>query len=107
MLALEAAKPEDVGGTGDWPARGAWYEVDVVDGPGPQQVQSRFDARGWSPAEQAVMATLLAAGAAHGQRWAAAPTLGGVASGAATGERPGEREEREIFVVVCVKCCFS
>jgi hypothetical protein len=48
-----------------------------MDGPGLQRVQSRFDTRGWSPAEWAVMATLLEAGAAHGQRWAAAPALGG------------------------------
>jgi len=33
--------------------------VDVIDGPGPQQVRSRFDAQGWGPAEQAVMAALL------------------------------------------------
>ena len=60
---------EDAGGTGDWAS--PWYEVDVIDGPGPQQVWSRFDARGWGPAEQAVMATLLA----RGQRWEVAPAL--------------------------------
>ena len=33
------------------------------------------------------------------RRVEAAPALGGVASGAAAGERPGEREEWEIFAV--------
>ena len=58
---------EDAGGTGDWAS--PWYEVDVLDGPGPQRVQSRFDARGWSPMGRAAMETLLEAGAARGQRW--------------------------------------
>ena len=62
---------EDAGGTGDWAS--PWYEVDVLDGPGPQRVQSRFDARGWSPTERAAMGALLEAGAARGQRWAAVP----------------------------------
>jgi hypothetical protein len=69
--------------------------VDVLDGPGPQRVQSRFDARGWSPAEWAVMATLPETGAARGQRWAAVPALGGRANGAATSGQPGEHGERE------------
>jgi hypothetical protein len=62
-----AGSGEDAGGTGDWAS--PWYEVDVLDGPGPQRVQSRFDARGWSPVEWVVMATLLEAGVARGQRW--------------------------------------
>ena len=58
---------EDAGGTGNWAS--PWYEVDVLDGPGPQRVQSRFDARGWSPTGRAAMETLLEAGAARGQRY--------------------------------------
>ena len=71
---------EDAGGTGDWAS--PWYEVDVLDGPGPQRVQSRFDARGWSPTERATMETLLEAGVARGQRWVAVPALGGSNGGA-------------------------
>eukprot|EP01043_Picozoa_sp_COSAG02_P028043 COSAG02_NODE_1682_length_11342_cov_9.313795_3_plen_348_part_00 len=78
---------EDAGGTGDWAS--PWYEVDVLDGPGPQWVQSRFDARGWSPTGRAAMETLLEAGVARGQRWAAVPALGG-SNGDVTDGQPGE-----------------
>ena len=84
---------EDAGGTGDWAS--PWYEVDVLDGPGPQRVQSRFDARGWSPTGRAAMETLLEAGVARGQRWAAVPALGGRTNGATTDGRPGEHGGRE------------
>ena len=83
---------EDAGGTGDWAS--PWYEVDVLDGPGPQRVQSRFDARGWSPTGRAAMEMLLEAGVARGQRWAAVPALGG-SNGDVTDGQPGEHGGRE------------